>query len=139
MPPKTVPARTSHWLWPPLLLLGCVTALIAWLIVALALGHQAGWMALLVAAESAFMLRLAGFRPGNARAAVAVVATALVIVLAQWTIASAQIGTVMGLDVLASSIRMGPRLAWQLLQLANSGLDVACMGLALAAAWFAGR
>jgi len=139
MPPNTASARTSHWLWPLLLLLGCITALIAWLIVALALGRQAGWMAIPVALESAFMLRLAGYRPGRARAWTALIATALVILLAQWAIASAQIGAVMGLDVLASALRMGPRLAWHLTALANSGFDLACWAIALLAAWFAAK
>ncbi|HYG06960.1 MAG TPA: hypothetical protein VD865_11215 [Stenotrophomonas sp.] len=139
MPPTPASARTSHWLWPLLLLLGCVTALIAWLILALALGQQTGWMAILVALESAFMLRLAGMPGGARRALIAVVATALVIIAAQWAIASAQIGAVMGLDVLASAIRMGPRLAWQLTGLANSGLDLAGWVLGLGVAWWAAR
>lgn len=139
MPPKTASASTSHWLWPLLLLLGCATALIAWLLVALGLGHQAGWMAMAVALESAFMLRLGTFRPGAARGAVAVLATAVVIVAAQWAIASAQMGMVMGLDVLASSVRMGPRLAWLLSSMANSWVDLACWGVGLGLAWWVGK
>jgi len=139
MAPKTASAGTVHWLWPLLLLLGCLTALIAWLLVALSTGQQAGWMALLVALESAFMLRLGTFRPGHARAIVATAATALVILASQWAIASAQIGMVMGLDVLASSLRMGPRLAWHLLSLATTGVDLACMAAGLVLAWFAAR
>jgi len=139
MATKTASAGTVHWLWPLLLLLGCLTALIAWLLVALSTGAQAGWMALLVAVESAFMLRLGTFRPGRARALLATVATGLVIVASQWAIASAQIGMVMGLDVLASALRMGPRLAWQLLSLANTGFDLACMVAGLVVAWFAAR
>lgn len=139
MPPKNVSARTTHWLWPLLLLLGCITALIAWLIVALGLNQQAGWMAIAVALESAFMLRLGTFRPGPARAWTAVAATAVLILLAQWFIASAQIGAVMGLDVLASSLRMGPRLAWHLTSLANGWLDLVGWAVGLAVAWFAAR
>ncbi|HEY9252934.1 MAG TPA: hypothetical protein VIP30_00180 [Stenotrophomonas sp.] len=139
MPPTPVSARATHWLWPLLLLLGCVTALIAWLIIALAIGQQAGWMAILVALESAFMLRLAAFRPGPARAWSAAAATAVVIVLAQWAIASAQIGAVMGMDVLASAVRMGPRLAWELTTLANGGFDLACWAVGVVLAWFAAR
>ena len=139
MAPKTASAGTVHWLWPLLLLLGCLTAIIAWLLVALSTGQQAGWMALLVALECAFMLRLGTFPPGRARAILATAATGLVIVASQWAIASAQIGMVMGLDVLASSLRMGPRLAWQLLSLANTGFDLACMAAGLILAWFAAR
>jgi len=139
MPPKNVSARTAHWLWPPLLLLGCVTAVIAWLMVALATGRQSGWMALFTAAEVAFMLRLGTFAAGRARAVVAVLATGLVIVVAQWAIASAQIGMSMGLDVLGASLRMGPRLAWMLSGLANSGWDWLCYLLALGLAAWASR
>jgi ABC-type thiamin/hydroxymethylpyrimidine transport system permease subunit len=139
MPPKTASASTSHWLWPLLLLLGCATALIAWLLVALSLGQQAGWMAIGVALESAFMLRLGTFRPGTARALTAVAATVVVIVAAQWAIASAQMGLVMGLDVLASSLRMGPRLAWLLSAMANSPFDLACWAVGLAVAWLAAK
>ncbi len=139
MPPKTASARTSHWLWPLLLLLGCATALIAWLLVALSLNQQAGWMAILVAIESAFMLRLGTFRPGAARAVVAMGATLVVILCAQWAIASAQMGFVMGLDVLASSLRMGPRLAWLLSSMANGWFDVVCWGVGVGEAWVVGR
>ncbi|KRG45946.1 hypothetical protein ARC20_06980 [Stenotrophomonas panacihumi] len=139
MPPKTASARTSHWLWPLLLLLGCATALIAWLLVALSLGQQAGWMAILVALESAFMLRLGTFRPGTARAVIAVVATLGVILSAQWAIASAQMGFVMGLDVLASCLRMGPRLAWLLSSMANGWFDLACWAVGLVVAWVVAR
>ncbi|MDG2526370.1 hypothetical protein P6166_13495 [Stenotrophomonas sp. HITSZ_GD] len=139
MPPKTASASTSHWLWPLLLLLGCATALIAWLLVALSLNQQAGWMAIVVALESAFMLRLGTFRPGATRAVIAMAATLLVILCAQWAIASAQLGFVMGLDVLASSLRMGPRLAWLLSSMANGWFDVVCWALGLGVAWVVGR
>ena len=138
MPPKTASARTAHWLWPPLLL-GCFTTIVAWLMVALATDRQSGWMALLTAAEVAFMLRLGSFAPGRARAVIGMLATALVIVAAQWTIASAQLGLSMGLDVLGASLRMGPRLAWMLSALANSGWDWLCYALALVLAAWASR
>ena len=111
MPPTSAPARTAHWLWPPLLLLGCVTALIAWILVALALRHQSGWMAVLGALEEA----------------------------ANWGIASAQLGGALGLDPWTSSLKMGAGLAWTLLQLANTGFDLACYVAALGLGWWASR
>lgn len=87
MPPTTASARTAHWLWPPLLLLGCVTALIAWLLIALTLGNQAGWMAVVAALEIVWMLRLGTLRAGRLRIGVAVVTTALIIAGANWGIA----------------------------------------------------
>lgn len=91
MPPTSAPARTAHWLWPPLLLLGCVTALIAWILVALALGHQSGWMAVLVALEVAWMLRLGTLPAGPLRVGITLVSTVALIVAANWGIASAQL------------------------------------------------
>lgn len=138
MPPKTASARTAHWLWPPLLLLGCMTAVIAWMLVMLATGRQSGWMALLGALEIAWMLRLGTLQAGRLRIAIATVATLAVIVTANWGIASAQIGASMGLDPWASALKMGPSLAWTLLSLANGGFDWLCYAAALVgAAWSA--
>ncbi|APO96636.1 hypothetical protein [Xanthomonas vesicatoria] len=139
MPPTSASARTAHWLWPPLLLLGSVTALIAWLLIALALGNQAGWMAVLVALEVAWMLRLGTMRAGRLRIGVAVATTALVIVGANWGIASAQLGGSLGLDPWTSAQKMGPRLAWTLLQLANNAFDLLCYAAAVIVAWWAAR
>ncbi|WP_372391618.1 hypothetical protein ACCQ05_16775 [Xanthomonas sp. NCPPB 3582] len=139
MPPTTAPARTAHWLWPPLLLLGCVTALIAWLLIALALGNQAGWMAVLVAVEVVWMLRLGTLQGGPLRIGVAVVATAAVIIATNWGIASAHVGGSLGLDPWTSAQKMGPGLAWTLLQLANNGFDLLCYATALVLACWAAR
>ncbi|QHG86203.1 MULTISPECIES: hypothetical protein [Xanthomonas] len=139
MPPTSASARTAHWLWPPLLLLGCATALIAWLLIALTLGNQAGWMAVLVALEAAWMLRLGTLRRGPLRIGMAVVATALVIVGANWGIASAQFGGPLGLDPWNSAQKMGPHLAWTLLQLATNGFDLLCYATALVLAGWAAR
>ncbi|MCS3746536.1 hypothetical protein FHY18_002132 [Xanthomonas arboricola] len=139
MPSTTASARTAHWLWPPLLLLGGVTALIAWLLIALALGNQAGWMAVLVALEVAWMLRLGTLRAGRLRIGVTVATTALIIVGANWGIASAQLGGSLGLDPWTSAQKMGPRLAWTLLQLANNAFDLLCYVAAVVVAWWAAR
>ncbi len=139
MPPTPVSPRTAHWLWPPLLLLGCVTALIAWILVALASGHQAGWFAVLAALEAAWMLRLGSLASGSLRIVVAMVATVAVIVVANWGIASAQIGTVMGLDAWASAQKMGFGFAWTLTRLATSAFDLLCYAAALVVAYWAAR
>ncbi|MCC4588195.1 hypothetical protein LL962_13965 [Xanthomonas sp. NCPPB 1067] len=139
MPPTSASARSAHWLWPPLLLLGSVTALIAWLLIALALGNQAGWMALLVALEVVWMLRLGTLRAGRLRIGVAVATTTLIIVGANWGIASAQLGGPLGLDPWTSAQKMGPRLAWTLLQLANNAFDLLCYVAAVVLAWWAAR
>ncbi|KAB7765171.1 hypothetical protein [Xanthomonas maliensis] len=139
MPPTSASARTVHWLWPPLLLLGAVTALIAWMLVALALGRMAGWMALLVALEVNWMLRLGTLRAGTLRSVVAVSTTMAIAIGANWGIASAQLGGSLGLDPWTSALKMGPMLAWTLLQLATSGVDLACYAGALVLAWWLSR
>ncbi|HBK45427.1 MAG TPA: hypothetical protein DDZ67_03120 [Xanthomonadaceae bacterium] len=139
MPPNTASARTAHWLWPPLLLLGSVTAVIAWMLVALATRHQSGWMAVLAALEVAWMLRLGTLPRGRLRTVCSLLATVAVIAAANWGIASAQIGAVMGLDPWASALKMGLGYAWTLSTLANSGLDLACYVAALALAWWVAR
>jgi len=139
MPSKIASARTAHWLWPPLLLLGCVTAVIAWMLVGMTLGRQAGWMSLLCALEVSFMLRLGTLRSGPLRVWLAILATAVVIVAANWGIAAAQIGLSMGLDPWSSGLKLGAGLAWTLLSLANTGWDWLCYALALALAGWVSR
>lgn len=139
MPPETAPPRTIHWLWPPLLLLGCITAVIAWLLLSLSTGRQCGWMALLAALDVVLMLRFGTLRAGGFRATVATIATALVIVITNWSIVSAQIGIPMGLDPVSSATRMGPHLALTLAQLANRPIDLLCIPLALLLAGWLSR
>ncbi|WP_045726860.1 hypothetical protein [Xanthomonas sp. GPE 39] len=139
MPPSSTPARPAHWLWPLLLGLGCFTALIAWLVAALSLGHQAGWMAVLVALEIAWMLRAGTLPGGTLRAAVAVIATVLVIVAANWGIASAQMGAALGLNVWDSSLRMGAQFAWTLTVLANRPGDLLWLCIGVGTAYFSAR
>lgn len=138
MPAKTTSARTAYWLWPSLLLLGCATAVIAWLLVTLATGHQSGWMALLAALEISAMLRLGTLRPGRARIAIACIALITTISAANWGIASTQIGAAMGMDPWTSALKMGPHLAWTLATLTNGTSDWLCYAAALMlGAWIA--
>ncbi|MBB5675061.1 hypothetical protein FHR64_002104 [Xanthomonas arboricola] len=109
------------------------------MLIALAVGNQAGWMAVLVALEIVWMLRLGTLGAGPLRIGIAVVATALVIVGANWGIASAQLGGALGLDPWTSAQKMGAGLAWTLLQLANNGFDLLCYAAALVLAWWTAR
>ncbi len=130
--------RTVNWLWPLMLLLGTSTALLAWVVLALARGSQSGWMALVTALELVFMLRLGTLGPGRLRIALVVGGTLLVSALAWWTIASAWLGYSMGLTEWDSALRMGPHLAWTLVGLANTPLDWIWVLVALlVGAWLA--
>lgn len=131
--------RSNHWLWPLLLLLGSSAMALAWMMAALATGTQAGWMAVLAALEVAWMLRLGGFKPGRARYLIAIAAVVVIAVVANWFIASAYIGGPMGLTPWESALRMGPRLAWTLLSLANGLGEAIWLAIGVIVAWRVGR
>ncbi|MFG3448534.1 hypothetical protein ACGFZ3_08115 [Stenotrophomonas sp. NPDC047960] len=139
MPPTSAPARSAHWLWPPLLLLGVVTATLAWLFIALLSGRQAGWMAVLVALELGFMLRLGNLRGGLPRVALTLLGTLLVALAANWGIASAYLGGSLGLGPWESALRMGPFMAFTLVQLANGVGELLWLAVALVVGWWIAR
>lgn len=139
MSPTSTPARSAAWLWPPLLLLGVVTATLAWLVIALLSGRQVGWMAVLAALELGFMLRLGRLGAGPLRVSLAVAGTLLVAFAANWGIASAYLGGSLGLDPWDSALRMGPFMALTLIQLANGVGEWLWLGVGLVVAWWITR
>lgn len=139
MPPTPAPARSHAWLWPPLFLLGVVTATLAWLVIALLSGAQAGWMAVLAALELGFMLRLGKLQAGPLRIGLTLVFTVLVALAANWGIASAYLGGSMGLDPWNSALRMGPFMAATLIGLANGPAEWLWLGVALVVGWWVAR
>ena len=122
-----------------LLLLASAGTAAAWALVALALDRQCGWMAIVAAVDAAWLLRLARTPKGAPRAVLAVAGTALAIVLANWWIAGAQIGQMVGLLPWESILRLGWSYAWTLSSLANGAAELAWYAVALALAAFAGR
>src|SRR3546814_3721523 len=74
MPPDFLP-RTSLPAFA-LLLLGCLGIAAAWVLLALAIDSQAGWMAVVAALDAVLMLRLGRMRPGWPRPASAVLGPA---------------------------------------------------------------
>lgn len=124
-----------HWLWPLLLLLGSITLTVLWLLVALSLGTQAGWMAIVAALEAAWMLRLGGLPGGRARVLITLAATVLIAAATNWLIASAYMGGPMGLTPWESALRMGPHLAWTLLSMANGLAEGIWLLIALVVGW----
>ncbi|MGH8037367.1 MAG: hypothetical protein ACREPC_10780 [Stenotrophomonas sp.] len=139
MSPTSAPARSVHWLWPPLLLIGVVTATLAWLFIALLSGRQSGWMAVLAALELGFMLRLGSLGAGPLRVGITLAGTLLVALAANWGIASAYLGGSLGLDPWNSALRMGPFMAFTLLQLANGAAELLWLGVALVVGWWVAR
>lgn len=136
-------ASTTRWLtWPYrlLLLLGACAGFAAiWVVLAWSNGAQCGWMALLGALDVAWVLRLSGWPGGPRRALVGVIATAVIVVLANWWIIAVHMGEVMGFDPVDSALRLGLNHAWLLAKLANGPFDLAMIILALALAAIASR
>ena len=137
--PATSPTPRARWLAPLLLLLGSVFFTLIWIMLALYLERPCTWMAVLGAIDAALILRFAGMPAGWARAAWAVLATALMIALANWGIAATQMGMGMGLNPWDSAMKLGMGHAWTLLGLANHAIDLVWMGVALVVAAIAAR
>ncbi len=122
-----------------LLLLGSLGAAAAWVLVAMALDRQSSWMALVAAADAALIVRLAGLRPGPARALCGALATLLAILAANWGIVAAWLGRNLGLLPWESMTKLGPEFGWLLMRLGNGGADLAWLAAALLVAAFASR
>jgi hypothetical protein len=129
--PAAPPAR---WLAPVLLFVGSFGFAAAWILLAFAQDRQCSWMAILAALDAAVLLRLSRMDRGWGRAALAVASTMATILLANWGIAAAQMGRVMGLLPWESMTRLGPSFAWTLANLANPPVDLLWLAIALVVA-----
>ncbi|MFT3896829.1 MAG: hypothetical protein QM719_03925 [Thermomonas sp.] len=136
---ETSAARPLSTVSIALLLLASLGIAAAWALLALVTGRQCSWMALVAAVDAIAVLRLLRIRPGLPRAVVALAATMLSVVLANWWIAAGQIGRSLGLLPWASSLRLGPDYAWTLATLANRPADLAWIATAFLLAAIAGR
>ena len=105
------------------LLVGIAGITVAWVAAAVLSNQPCSWMALVAAIDMAVLLRLTRAPAGALRTAVAVLATLLAVLLTHWMIAATQMGVLMGMPPIASSLRLGPALAWQLMQLNLGRLD----------------
>ena len=132
-------SRTGIGLALLLLPIGSAGFAALWVLAALYLDRQLGWIALLGALDAALLARLSGLPRGAGRAMTALVAAAAIFVLANWGIAAGQIGVVMGLQPWESLAKLGLGYAWTLAQLANGAVEWACALAALALAAWLGR
>ncbi len=136
MPPA--PRRAPRWLVPVMLALAGGSLLLIWVVLALYLQRQAGWMALLAAVDVVLVLRVGGMPAGRRRAMLGALATAVICGLALWGIAAVQMGFSFGLNPWESMLRLGFHHAWTLVTLTTTPLDVAALVAApLLAAWWA--
>lgn len=114
----------AGWLLPgTALLVGILGMSAVWVAVAVLSNRSCSWLALVAAVDMALLLRLTNAPSGRLRMVVAVLATALAVVLSQWLIVATHLGLALGLGPLASSFRLGPALAWQLGKLSLDRVD----------------
>lgn len=139
MPPQPRDTLSARWIAPLMLLLGSTCFVLVWTLLAIYLDSQSTWMAVVGAIDSALLLRLGGMRPGIRRAALAVGATAGIILIFNWAMVATQIGMVMGLNPLDSALKLGMHHAQILASLANGGADLIWMAVALVVAWWLAR
>lgn len=124
---------------PALVALGSCGFAAAWVLLAIARDRQCSWMAMFAAIDAVLLLRLARMPAGALRMLAALAATSLSIVLANWGIAAAQVGKLVGLLPWESASRLGLRYAWTLAGLANQPADLAWLAAALLLAAIASR
>lgn len=122
-----------------LLLLGSAGVAAGWALWSLAVERQSAWIALLAALDAAVLLRLGRASPGLLRALLAVAATVLAIVLANWWIAGGEMGRQLGMQPWQSIPRLGWHHFLTLVDLANRGTEYLWYAAAAVLAAVAGR
>ncbi|QSX79804.1 hypothetical protein [Agrilutibacter solisilvae] len=133
------PSRWTHAFRAACLLGACAGFAAVWVILCAANERQNSWMALLGALDVIWIMRLVGWPAGPGRHWVAVAATAVIVVVANWWIVAVQLGYAMGFSPLDSALRLGPHHAWTLVQLANGPWDALLIGASLVLAAIASR
>lgn len=131
--------RGSRWLAFLLLVVGSLGVAAAWILLGFAQDRQYSWMAVVAALDAALLLRLARMPGGWVRSTWAVAATLVSIAVANWGIAAAQVGQLVGLLPWESALRLGPSHAWTLIVLANPAPQLAWLLLGLVVAAVAAR
>jgi hypothetical protein len=122
------------WILLPLVVFGFAAL---WTLAALYSGRQCSFMAVVGAVDVLWVLGLAPRLPTAARAALAVVGTLVLIVLANWSIIGIHVGAPLGNGPVASLGKLGIHHAWTMAGLANDWRDTVwvLLALALAAGW----
>lgn len=110
-----------------------------WVVLSLRNGSLCSWMAIAVALDVALLLRVGGTRAGWKRGLLALLATAVIIALANWLIIALQVGLPLGLDAWDSLTKLGFNFLWTLLGLAMGLPDAVFISMALLAAALMGR
>jgi hypothetical protein len=107
-----VPERPlPRWIVLPALIMAVLGVAAVWAGVTMVSGSRAPWFAMIVALDAVLILHLAGWRRIGGHAMLALAVTAATIVVAQGFIASAQIGSALGLRLADALPRMSAELA----------------------------
>jgi Mn2+/Fe2+ NRAMP family transporter len=127
----------------PLALAACAVAIFGvaaiWAGASVLLQASAPWFAIVAALDAVLLLRLANWPRGASGAAVTVAVTLITILLAQYFVATAKIGVVMGLRPFESLPLMSFDLAWLYAQNNTGVFEWGCYAVALILAWAMAR
>ena len=129
---------TPRWFALPLLVLGMLGVVSAWVLAALFLERQCAWLAPQAAVDMVLLLAISRWPAGAGRATWAFAATGVAIALANFGIAAGEVGQGFGLRPWESALMLGPDHARTLLEMANSPLDLAFYAMGLLVALVAG-
>lgn len=138
MSENSAPAATK-----PLALFACVVAVLGvaavWAGASVLLRGVAAWFAIVAALDAILLLRLANWPRGASRTALAVGVTVATILVAQYFVATAHIGVVMGLRPFESLPLMSGELAWLYSQHNTGVFEWVCYAIAVVLAWVLSR
>jgi hypothetical protein len=110
-----------------------------WAAASLVSGGNAGWMAVIAAADAALLLRLAGYPRGRGRSVLALAITLATVSFAGFLIATSKIGLSMGLRPVEAIGRMSGDLAWLYVQSNSGWVELGWLAAGCALAWRLGR
>ena len=122
-----------------LLVVGTCGFAAVWITLSMFNNTQNSWMAVLGALDVAWMLRLGYWPRGPGRVVAALVATAVMVALANWGIIASHLGSMLGLTPWESAGKLGLHHAWTLAGLATTPVDLVWLGTGLVLAGIAGK
>jgi hypothetical protein len=130
---------TPRWLAFAACFVAIVGVSAVWAGVSLILAGICAWIAVLAALDAALLLRLASWPSGSGRAALALAVTLATVLVANYFVASAQIGRVMGLRPVEAVTRMSLDLAALYAQSNFGPIEAAWYAAAAVVAWLSAR
>jgi hypothetical protein len=137
-PERAVSSTPSPWI-SLLLTAGAAFIALLWLVLSLRSGGLYSAMAVAVALMVAMLLRASGIRTGFKRGLLALLVTAAIAALVNWSTIALQVGLPLGLDGWDSLSKLGFHFAQTLFGLAAGTGDYVWLAVALLVAFFMGK